>query len=123
MKLSTRIAHSQSIVETADRGNHELKPYVKDAGKYVMMPAMARKRHVEVEKRMAALKDFAHETSLNTIQWGTTDVGVITSGISYQYAQEAFGMFHILKLGMVHPLPYKMIEDFAYKGWKRSLCH
>ncbi len=115
VRLSTRIAHSQSIVETADRQNDELKPYVKDSGKYVMMPAMAKKRHVEVEKRMAALRDFAQETSLNIIEWGTTDVGVITSGISYQYAREAFGDVSYLKLGMVHPLPDKLIEDFAAK--------
>lgn len=115
VRLSTRIAHSQSIVETADRQNDELKLYVKNPGKYVMMPAMAKKRHVEVEKRMASLRDFAHETSLNTIQWGSTDIGVITSGVSYQYAREAFGDVSYLKLGMVHPLPYKMIEDFASK--------
>ncbi len=118
VRLTTRIAHSQSVVETADRQNDELKPYVKDPGKYVMMPAMAKKRHVEVEKRMAALKDFAQETSLNAIQWGSTDVGVITSGVSYQYAREAFGDVSYLKLGMVHPLPDKLIEDFAAKVGK-----
>lgn len=115
VRLSTRIAHSQSLVETADRQNDELKPYEKDPAKYVMMPAMARKRHVEVEKRMSALKEFANETPLNRIEWGSKDIGVITSGAAYQYAREAFGDVSYLKLGMVYPLPDKLIGDFAGK--------
>lgn len=115
VRLSTRIAHSRSVVEIGERRNEELKPYVKNPGKYVMMPAMARKRHSEVENRMAALKEFAHQTTLNTIEWGSRDIGVITSGISYQYAREAFGDVSFLKLGMVYPLPDKLIEDFASK--------
>ncbi len=113
VRLSTRIAHSQSIVETADRQNDELKPYEKNPGKYVMMPAMARKRHVEVEKRMSALKEYANDTPLNRIEWGSKDIGVITSGASYQYAREAFGDVSFLKLGMVYPLPDRLIEEFA----------
>ncbi len=115
VRLTTRIAHSQSTVEIGERQDDELKPYIKNPAKYVMMPAMAKKRHVEVEKRMAALRDFALETSLNTIEWGSKDIGVITSGISYQYAREAFGDVSYLKLGMVYPLPDKMIEEFAAK--------
>ena len=115
VRLTTRIAHSQSTVEIGERQNDELKPYIKKPAKYVMMPAMAKKRHVEVEKRMAALRNFALETSLNTIEWGSKDIGVITSGISYQYAREAFGDVSYLKLGMVYPLPDKMIEEFAAK--------
>lgn len=113
VRLSTRVAHSQSIVEVGERHNDELKPYVKNPGKYVMMPAMAKARHVEVEKRMAALKNFAEESPLNQIEWGSRDIGVITSGISYQYAREAFGEVSYLKLGMVYPLPDKLIADFA----------
>lgn len=115
VRLSTRIAHSQSIVEINKRQNDELKPYVKDPAKYVMMPAMARARHLAVEKRMAELKAFAEETPVNTIEWGSTDIGVITSGISYQYAREAFGNVSYLKLGMVYPLPDKLITEFAAK--------
>lgn len=115
VRLTTRIAHSQSSVEIGERQNDELKPYIKNPAKYVMMPAMAKKRHVEVEKRMAELKSFAMETSLNTVEWGRKDIGVITSGISYQYAREAFGDVSYLKLGMVYPLPDKMIEEFAAK--------
>ena len=113
VRLSTRIAHSQSIVEIGERLQTELKPYVKNPGKYVMMPAMARARHIEVEKRMAALKDYSEETALNQIEWGNREFGVITSGISYQYAREAFGDVSYLKLGMVYPLPDKLIADFA----------
>jgi indolepyruvate ferredoxin oxidoreductase alpha subunit len=115
VRLSTRIAHSQSIVESGERFFKDLKPYVKNPGKYVMMPAMARARHFEVEKRMTALKQFAEETELNKIEWGRTDIGVVTSGISYQYAHETFGDVSYLKLGMVYPLPDKLISDFAAK--------
>lgn len=115
VRLSTRIAHSQSIVEICEKQDHELKPYVKDPAKYVMMPAMARARHHVVEKRMSELKAFAEESPVNTLEWGSTDIGVITSGISYQYAHEAFGNVSYLKLGMVYPLPDKLITDFAAK--------
>jgi indolepyruvate ferredoxin oxidoreductase alpha subunit len=115
VRLSTRIAHSQSIVEAGDRLHIELKPYVKNPGKYVMMPAMARSRHLEVEKRMTALKQFSGETGLNRVEWGSTNIGVITSGISYQYARETFGDVSYLKLGMIYPLPEKLITDFAAK--------
>lgn len=113
IRLSTRIAHSQSIVEIGERKDDTLKPYVKNPGKYVMMPAMARARHIEVEKRMAGLREFAEKTPLNQIEWGRRDIGVITSGISYQYAHEAFGDVSYLKLGMVYPLPEQMIAEFA----------
>lgn len=113
VRLSTRVAHSQSIVEVGEIGISELKPYVKNPGKYVMMPAMAKARHFEVEKRMAALKTFTEESQLNQIEWGNKEIGVITSGISYQYAREAFGDVSYLKLGMVYPLPDKLIADFA----------
>lgn len=113
VRLTTRISHSQGIVELEDRKNHELKPYVKDPSKYVMMPAMARGRHVLVEERMAKLKEFSESSSLNTIEWGNKKIGVITAGIAYQYAKEAFGDVSFLKLGMVYPLPEKLIKEFA----------
>ncbi|MCX8130361.1 MAG: indolepyruvate ferredoxin oxidoreductase subunit alpha [Clostridia bacterium] len=113
VRLSTRIAHSQSIVEEGEKVDFQLKDYNKDFSKYVMMPAMARKRHVEVEKRMAALRDYSNSSSINTIEWGSKEIGVITSGIAYQYAREAFGNVSYLKIGMVHPLPEKTIEKFA----------
>lgn len=113
IRLTTRIAHSQSLVELGTREEYPLKEYCKNPNKYVMMPAMAKKRHLEVEKRIAALRDFADISELNKIEWGSKDIGVITSGISYQYAREAMGKVSYLKLGMVHPLPEKLIRQFA----------
>lgn len=113
VRLTTRVSHSQGIVEIGERTNLELKPYVKNPGKYVMMPAMAQKRHLIVEERMAKLMEFSENSNLNRIEWGNKKVGVITSGISYEYAREAFGDVSFLKLGMVHPLPEKLIQAFA----------
>ncbi|MCX7923233.1 MAG: indolepyruvate ferredoxin oxidoreductase subunit alpha [Clostridia bacterium] len=113
VRLSTRIAHSQSVVELGEKVDFKLKDYNKDFNKYVMMPAMARKRHVEVEKRMAALREFSNTSEINKIEWGSKEIGVITSGIAYQYAREVFGDVSYLKIGMVHPLPEKLIADFA----------
>ncbi|HEX9059567.1 MAG TPA: indolepyruvate ferredoxin oxidoreductase subunit alpha [Clostridia bacterium] len=115
VRLSTRVAHSQSIVEICERPQRPLTPYKKNPGKYVMMPAMARIRHVEVEKRMKALAEYSNTSSINTIEWGNTKIGVITSGVSYQYAKEVMVDASFLKIGMVHPLPLKLIEDFASK--------
>ena len=116
LRLSTRVSHSQSMVEINERENYELKPYEKNIAKNVMMPANAIKRHIEVEKRMAALKEFAENTELNTVEMNEGNIGVITSGISYMYAKEALGdKVSYFKLGMVYPLPEKKILDFAAK--------
>jgi indolepyruvate ferredoxin oxidoreductase alpha subunit len=113
VRLTTRVSHSRSIVETGERQEVPLRDYKKDAGKYVMMPAMARKRHVFVEGRMKKLKEYSENSVLNRIEWGRRDIGIITSGISYQYAKEAFGDVSYLKLGMVYPLPEETIKKFA----------
>lgn len=113
IRLTTRIAHSRSIVELEEKEEYKLKDYRKDPGKYVMMPAMARKRRVEVVKRMAQLETYSNETELNRIEWGSRDIGIITSGISYQYSKEVFKDASFLKLGMVYPLPYDLIARFA----------
>ena len=115
VRLSTRVSHSQSAVEMSDKEDYKLKQYSKDANKYVMMPAMARKRHVEVEKRMAALRDFSNKSELNKVEMASKDIGVVTSGISYQYVKEAMPDASVLKIGMVHPIPEKLIEEFASK--------
>ena len=116
LRLSTRVSHSQSMVEINERENYELKPYEKNIAKNVMMPANAIKRHIEVEKRMEALKEFAENTELNPVEMNEGKIGVITSGISYMYAKEALGdKVSYLKLGMVYPLPEKKILDFAAK--------
>lgn len=112
-RLTTRISHSQSLVELNEKSDYKLKDYVKDAQKYVMMPAMAKKRHVVVVDRDKKLAEFANTTKLNEIQWNNKDIGIITSGMSYQYSKEACPDASILKLGMVHPLPEKLIKEFA----------
>ena len=115
-RLSTRISHSQSAVELLEREEVPLKEYKKDPAKYVMAPANAKKRHVVVEERMQALKELAETTGLNRVEDADSDIGIITSGISYQYTKEAVGdKAGVLKLGLVNPLPVKLIEKFVKK--------
>jgi len=112
--MCTRIAHSQSIVGMSDRVESPAAGYVKDTPKYVMMPGFAKARHVVVEQRMLDLKALAEETVLNRVEKGGTEMGIIASGTAYQYVKEAFGDgVSVLKLGMAHPLPEKLIREFA----------
>lgn len=113
LRLTTRIAHSQSLVETCEREDYKLKDYNKNFRKYVMMPGMAKARHIIVEKRDNDLREFAETTPLNRIEKGDKSIGVICSGIAYQYAKEAYPKASFLKLGLVYPLPEKKIADFA----------
>ena len=117
LRLNTRVSHSQSIVETSDRVEVEVKPYEKDAAKHVMMPGNARPRHVVVEKRLNTLREFAENCPFNkVIENPGAKVGIITSGPSFNYALEAFGdTASYLKLGLVNPLPEKLLKDFAEK--------
>ncbi len=115
-KMCTRIAHSQSVVETGERQEMPLKPYEKNIPKYVMMPGNAKRRHPFVEQRTRDLIAYAETTPLNRVELGDTKLGVITSSTSYQYTREVFGeKVSILKLGLVNPLPVKLIKDFADK--------
>ena len=114
VRLSTRVAHSQSLVELNEPEVVELKPYEKNIRKNVMMPANAILRHVEVEKRLVELEEYANTSSLNEIENNNSKIGVITAGTSYVYSKEALGnKVNYLKLGMVYPLPTKLIKDFA----------
>ncbi|MCT4542457.1 MAG: indolepyruvate ferredoxin oxidoreductase subunit alpha [Vallitalea sp.] len=115
VRLTTRISHSQSMVELNDRKNIPLKEYEKDFRKNVMMPGMARVKHVVVEKRMNQIIKDSNEFKYNTIEMNDKSIGVITSGVPYQYVKEVLPNASILKLGMVHPLPKKLIEEFANK--------
>lgn len=115
IRLSTRVSHSQSLVETSDRQEITISDYKKNHAKNVMMPAMARGRHVYVEQRLLDMKNMSETSSLNKIEMADTKIGIITAGISYQYAKEAFPNASFLKLGMVYPLPEKLICDFASK--------
>ncbi len=115
IKMCTRVAHSQSVVNTEERILPEQVPYVKDPAK-VMMTKNSRDAHVRVEERTLDLIKYAEESDINRIEMGDTKIGVITSSVSYQYAKEVFGdSASILKLGMIYPLPEKMILDFASK--------
>lgn len=116
VKMCTRVAHSQSLVEISERAELEEKKYEKNIAKYVMMPGNAIRRHPFVEERMRKLAEYAEDCEFNRVEMGDTKLGIITSSTSYQYAKEVFGdSASILKLGMVNPLPKKLILDFAEK--------
>ena len=116
LKMCTRIAHSQSLVELSDRVVPETKAYEKNIAKYVMMPGNAKRRHPFVEERTRKLTEWAETAPINRVEMGGTKLGIITSSTSYQYVKEVFGdSVSVLKLGMVNPLPVKLIKEFAAK--------
>ena len=115
IKMCTRVAHSQSIVETNDRVEFT-KSYEKDIPKYVMMPGNAKKRHPIVEDRMKKLLEYAETTPINKIEINSEEIGIIIASTCYQYVKEVFGdEVSILKLGMTNPLPNDLIKNFASK--------
>jgi len=114
LRLSTRVSHSQSLVEIEDKIDYKLKDYNKDIAKNVMMPGNAIKKHVIVEKRHLEEIKFANETDLNSIENNNKKIGVITAGISYVYSKEALNdKVDFLKLGVINPLPTDKIIDFC----------
>ena len=116
-RMCTRISHSQSLVECGERVEAPIKPYVKNPQKFIMAPANAIRRHPEVEARMNALTDYADDCPFNRVEYtenAKEKIGIICSGTCYQYVKEVFGdSVSVLKLGLVNPLPVKLIEDFA----------
>lgn len=114
IKMCTRIAHSQSVIETSEREEFS-KTYEKNGAKYIMMPGNAKRRHPIVEERTAALTEYAETSPINRLEDGNDrSVGIITSSTSYQYAKEVCGdKYPVLKLGMINPLPIRKILDFA----------
>lgn len=113
LRTTTRLAHSQGIVRLDAREEIADKPYVKDIRKTVMMPMNAIKRHIVVEKRLHTMAEDANSMEINRTEYRDRKIGVITSGIPYQYVREALPEASVLKLGLVHPLPRKLIEEFA----------
>ena len=113
LRLTTRVAHSQSLVELEERQELPLRAYEKNIAKYVMMPANARVKHTVVEERMAKLSVDADSLSINRIEMGDNKLGIICSGGVYEYVKEALPDASVLKLGMVYPLPYELIKKFA----------
>ena len=115
LRTTTRLSHSQGLVELEERKVPEDIPYERDAAKYVMMPGNAIRRHVAVEARMKRMAEDASELPINRAEYRDLSVGFITSGIPYQYVREAMPDASVLKLGLVHPLPRRLIEEFASK--------
>lgn len=115
MKMCTRVAHSQSVVEIGERIDPAPKPYEKNIMKWVMMPGMAKKRHPIVEERSEKLRELAETAPFNRIEDGKDhSIGIITSSTSYQYVKEVCGdTYPVLKIGMINPLPNRKIKDFA----------
>jgi indolepyruvate ferredoxin oxidoreductase alpha subunit len=114
LRTTTRISHATGVVPL---GEVEMPPiplgFVEEPAKWVMLPVNARKRHVVVEERMRALREFAESFDGNRIEWGDRSLGVITAGVAYQYVREAFPTASVLKLGMAHPLPERLVREFA----------
>ncbi len=115
LKMCTRVSHSQSVVETGERVLPAQKKYEKNPGKFIMMPANAKKRHPQVEARTRALTAWAETAEINRIEdGGDRSCGIITSSTCYQYVKEALGdTYPVLKLGMIWPMPEQKIRSFA----------
>jgi indolepyruvate ferredoxin oxidoreductase alpha subunit len=116
-RTTTRIAHSKSVVD-ANQTRVVKKPqpaFLFNPQKYVMLPVYALPRHATVEKRMLKLAEYCETFPFNQIFWNRRKLGIVTSGVAYQYAREVFPQASFLKLGMTWPLPEKMIKDFAAK--------
>ena len=115
-RITTRVAHSKSLVSVGERKEAEITPYKKNIGKFVSTPANAYRNHVKVEANMKALEEYANTSPLNKVEMAGTKVGVITASIAYQYAKDAFPEdTSFLKLGLTNPLPMGLIKDFASK--------
>ena len=118
LRTTTRLAHSQSFVEEAQRREVAVKPYSKDITKYTMMPSSAIGRHVKVEERENRLKNDVESFDINRVEKGNDSLGIVCSGVVYQYVKEAIPNASVFKLGMVYPLPVESIKKFA-KSVKR----
>ena len=115
LRSTTRLSHSQGLVELEERAEPFDIPYERDMAKYVMMPGNAIKRHVVVEARMKQMAEDANSFPVNRVEYNDLSVGFITNGIAYQYVKEAMPQASVLKLGLLNPLPRKLIEEFAAK--------
>lgn len=114
LRETTRVAHSHGVVELSEREELPLKPYCKDSGKYVMMPSNAIGRHVAVEKREAALRAYAETLPINRAEYTKeTEIGVVCSGVAYDYVKEALPNANVFKIGSVHPIPVSSVSAFS----------
>ena len=115
IRSNTRISHSRGIVQLGERRERERIPYKKNMQKYVAMPAMAKKLHIAQEQRMNRIAGDSNTMDINSVEMGDTSIGIITSGICYQYVKEALPEVSVLKMGLINPIPKGLIEDFAAK--------
>jgi len=115
LRSNTRVSHSRGIVEIGERVEKERIPYTKNIQKYVAMPAMAKKLHIAQEKRMNQIGEDANTMAINTVEMNDPSVGIITSGICYQYVKDALPEASVLKMGLINPMPKGLIKDFADK--------
>ena len=113
LRCTTRISHSKTLVELGEPLPKVTRAYAKDIKKYVMMPAFARQKRIQLEERYARLKAYSETTPVNRLEWSDRRVGVVTSGIAYQYTREVLPQASILKLGLTWPLPDALIRSFA----------
>ncbi|MGL4368599.1 MAG: thiamine pyrophosphate-dependent enzyme, partial [Spirochaetota bacterium] len=113
LRTTTRVSHSQGIVELGDRENVPVKDFVRNPRKFVMIPAHSRPRHLVIEEQMNKLREWSEKSSFNRIEWGKKERGIITAGASYNYVKEACPDDSVLKIGMMWPLPEAIIREFA----------
>lgn len=115
-RMTTRVCHSKGLVEIGERPETGKKPYVRNLAKYDLIPAVSKRLRAEMEGRLEKLTAFADETDLNYFEWNDTKIGIIASGVAYQYAKEVFGnTASYLKLGFTYPLPVNKIKEFSSK--------
>ncbi len=113
-RMTQRVCHSKGLVELGQKGETPIKDYVRNNAKFDAVPAVSKVLRVKLEDRLQKLEDFSNETDLNFIEWNDKKIGVVTSGVSYQYAKEVFGdKVSYCKLGFTYPLPMKKLKDFA----------
>ena len=112
LRLTTRISHSKSLVSIGPRKEVPVGGYEKDIRKRVPIPANARKLHTKVERRLLDLEEYGNDFRFNLLERRSSDLGIITSGVSYQYVRDVFPEASVLRLGMTNPLPWKLIEGF-----------
>jgi len=113
LRTTTRISHAKGVVVRGEKIAPQIGEWVKDVPKYVMLPNFGKLRHIEVEKRLLKLQEFAETTPINRLEPGSADLGIITSGVAYQHSREACPDASFLRLGLVHPLPIEKIRAFA----------
>lgn len=118
VRLTTRTAHASGVVECEPRNEIPIKGYEKNISKNLILPMFARKLHASLEERMKALKEYSETSDINLIEKGKDDVGIISDGVAYTYAKEVWPDAWFLKLGMMHPLPEKLVREIASKVHK-----